>query len=459
MGLSRMLHGTFLWSLTALLAISAAATETEPSLERKADGLVKPFADAGVFQGVVLMAVDGEIVYEKAFGKASNAFDVDNTPQTRFHIASVSKPFTAAAIQLLAERGKVDLHAPLNKLLPDFPNGDRLTIDHLLTHTSGIPNINSFEEYDDWSKSNHRPKDLVEKFKDRPLEFAPGTQYDYSNSNYNLLALVVELVSGESFGEFLEKNIFEPLGMRDTAHHQNPDAIVPALATGYSPVGARGFARAPYLDWSIKTGNGSLYSTATDLLKFDRGLRGGRLLKREGLEAGYGWSPGERFNQRRVHASGRSPGFTAWFERFVDQDRCLIVLSNVYINPPPALTEGLAALLLDLEPAETGFDLNYQISAEKLERFTGDYAFGEDWFVGAVTSRIENRGDHLRIVYLEGKNVGYDFPLVPLGETVFFDRKHGGTVRFERESAQAPWTLVYHFGRDWRALRVKDNEE
>ena len=208
-------------------------------------------------------------------------------------------------------------------------------------------------------------------------------------------------------------------------------------------------------------------STARDLLKFDRALRQGRLLKPESLdtaygferELGYGWSPGERFGERRVTISGRSPGFTAWFERFVDQDRCLIVLSNIYINPPPALTEGLAALLLDLEPAETGFELNYRITADKLERFTGDYAFGEDWFAGAVTGRLENKGDHLRVVYLEGEHAGYDFPLVPLGETVFFDRRHGGTVRFERENAAAPWTLVYHFGRDWRALRLTGRSE
>lgn len=373
--------------------------------------------------------------------------------------AFMASSAVAAAIQLLAERVELDLNAPLSKLLPDFPNADRLTLHHLLTHTSGIPNINSFEEYDDWSKSNHRPADLVEKFRDRPLEFEPGAQYDYSNSNYNLLALVIELVSKESFGDFLGKNIFEPLEMQDTAHHQNPEKIVPMLANGYSSAGARAFARAPYLDWSTKTGNGSLYSTARDLLKFDRALRGGALLKPESLEAEYGWFAGERFGRRRIHASGRSPGFTAWFERFMDRDRCLIVLSNVYINPPPALTEGLAALLLDLEPPQTGFDLNYRVSADKLERFTGDYAFGEDWFVGAVTGRVANKGDHLTVVYLEGESAGYEFPLVPLGEAVFFDRKHGGTVRFEREKARAPWTLVYHFGRDWRASRLKSKDE
>jgi len=438
-----------------------------PSLEQRVDGVVKPFVEAGVFQGVVLLAVDGEIVYEKAFGKASRELDVDNTPQTRFHIASVSKPFTAAAIQLLAEHGKLDLQAPLAELLPDYPNGDRLTLDHLLTHTSGIPNINSFEGYDDWSRQNQRPAELVARFRDRPLEFEPGARYSYSNSNYNLLAYVIELVSEKSFGEFLKLNIFDPLGMRQTAHHQDPGLIVPGLAVGYIPVGARGFARAPYLDWSIKTGNGSLYSTARDLLRFDRALREGRLLKPESRrtaygferEMGYGWFPGERFDQRRVYMSGRSPGFTSWIERFVDRDRSLILLSNLYISPPPQLTEGLAALLLDREPAENGLDLDYRTSAEKLERFTGDYAFGEDWFVGAVTTRVENKGDHLRIVYLDGDNSGYDFPLVPLGETTFFDRKHGGMVLFERESPQAPWTLVYRHGRDMKAVRLENGAE
>jgi len=454
----------FLLTVAFSAATPAAPTGTDakPSLARRVDGVVKPFVEAGVFQGVVLLAVDGEIVYERAFGKVSHELDVDNSPNTRFQIASVSKPFTAAAIQLLAERGKLDLHAPLSKVLPDYPNGDRLTIDHLLTHTSGIPSINSFDEYGEWSRGSHRPAGLVEKFKDRPLQFEPGAQYSYSNSNYNLLAHIIELVSKESFGDFLERNIFDPLGMESTAHHQNPDEIVPGLATGYTPVGARGFARAPYLDWSIKTGNGSLFSTARDLLRFDRALREGLLLKPESLEAaygferelGYGWYPGSRFSERQVTITGRSPGFTARFERFVDQDRSLILLSNVYISPPPQMTEALAALLLGREPTETGFDLNYAVSGKNLDRFTGEYAFGDDWFVGAVMTRIENNGDHLRLVYLDGNNAGYDFPLVPLGEALFFDRKHGGMVRFEREGVNSPWTLVYNHGRDWRATPV-----
>ncbi len=454
-----------------LLGSQAARADPRPDVEQRADALVGTFARAGSFQGVVLLAVEGKVIYERAFGKASLELDVPNTPDLRFHIASVSKPFTAAAIQILAERGKLDLHAPLARVLPGYPHGDQLTLDHLLTHTSGIPNINAFAGYDDWSKDAHSAEELVQHFRDQPLGFEPGERYDYSNSNYNLLAHIVETVSGQPYGEFLAANIFRPLAMDDTAHRGDMSRLVPRLAAGHVPVAARGFGRAPYLDWTIKTGNGSLVSTARDLLKFDQALLKGGLLQPESLEAaygferdlGYGWFTGERFGERRVYISGRSPGYTANFERFIDRDRCFVVLSNLYLGAPAALLEGLAAILLDKDHSAPGFDLDYKLTAARvagpsLDRFTGRYAFGESWFAGAVSAAVHNRRDHLAVVYLDGQHEGYEFPLVPLGEATFFDRKHGGIVRFEprdpKETEPSSWTLVYSYGNEWRAEPV-----
>ncbi len=234
-----------------------ASTDNEAALPAHSHAIIQTFAEARVFQGVVLMAVDGDVVFERAYGKAQYEFDVDNSVDTRFQIASVSKPFTATAILLLAERGQVDLDAPLHEILPDYPNGDRLTLDNLLTHTSGIPNINSFDNYDELQLRHYEnAASLVEIFKDRPLEFDPGARTVYSNSNYELLAHVIEVVSKMSYGDFLLANIFDPLEMKDTGHRNDPAAIVPRLASGYAPVGALDFGRAPYLDWTVKTGNG-----------------------------------------------------------------------------------------------------------------------------------------------------------------------------------------------------------
>src|SRR5271154_6016543 len=130
---------------------------------------------------------------------ANYGFQVPNTPEARFHIASISKAFTAAAILQLQEQGRLSVADPVSRLVPDFPNGDRITLDNLLTHSSGIPDINDLSDYDTFARSPHTIPELVAKFADFPLEFLPGSSYRYSNSNYNLLALVLEKVTGESY--------------------------------------------------------------------------------------------------------------------------------------------------------------------------------------------------------------------------------------------------------------------
>lgn len=450
-------------ALAALHPFPPSPALAAPSLAEQADALIEPFVAAGAFQGVVLLAVRGEVVYERAYGKASAELDVDNTPDTRFQIASVSKPFTAACILLLAEQGRIDLHAPLSDLLPDYPNGDRLTVDHLLTHTSGIPNVNGLPDYDEWPRNPHTTGELVEKFRDLPLEFEPGEQYSYSNSNYNLLAHLIETVSGMSYGEYLEENVLRPAGMSHTGHRGDMSAIVPGLATGYAPFGARGLMRAPYLDWTTKTGNGSLYSTAADLLRFDRALRDGSILSPESLTAfyglertlGYGWFPGEKFGEARVTINGRSPGYVAHFERYLESDCCLILVSNLYISPPPPLTQGLAAILHG-EPVETAaFTLDLESDPAQLETLAGTFQFGSDWFSPDVRAAVEDRGDHLAVVYLDGNYEGYEFILVPMGNGAFFDRNHGGFVHFERDPDGGKRVLVYDHGRLWRAPEVE----
>ena len=444
-------------TLAALLYLATCPAPTSATdFARRADAIVRPFADAGVYQGVVLLADEDEILFHGAYGRASIELDVPNRLDTRFQIASVSKPFTATAVLLLAERGEVDLEAPLSAILPDYPGGDRLTLDDLLTHTSGIPNVNSFDDYPDWSRRNWATAaELVALFRDEPLEMEPGTEYSYSNSNYNLLAHVVEVVSGESFGTFLEENVFAPAGMRDTRHRADPTWIVPRLATGYAAHGARDFRRPPYLDWTIKTGNGSLYSTTTDLLRFHRALGRDEILSRETLEAAYGfdrelgrgWFPGEYHGQRAVTMTGRSPGYTSHYRRFIDSGHCLVILSNLYLGPPSPMIEDLVALLLDAPFEASDFRVDSELAGEELDPFAGTYAFGDDWYVGAVTVIVENRTDHLAVVYLDGDNAGYELVLVSLGGRRFFDRTHGGMVRFEPGAAPNDrLRLVYSYG-------------
>src|SRR3970040_1295413 len=178
-----------------LVAISASAqtaagTAAGRNLDigAKVDFYVQPYLEGNNFSGAVFIARKGKVLVSKGYGMANYELGAPNTPRTKFHIASVSKPFTAAAIMILQERGLLSTDDPLTKFIPDYPNGDKITLHHLLTHTSGIPNVNDFPDYDRDSKFPHTTGNLVEMFKHQPLEFQPGERYRYSNSNYNLLA-------------------------------------------------------------------------------------------------------------------------------------------------------------------------------------------------------------------------------------------------------------------------------
>jgi CubicO group peptidase (beta-lactamase class C family) len=228
-------------------------------------------------------------VFENAYGLADRTFGVPNTTTTKFHIASLSKPITAAAVLLLADRGALSLADPVSRFVPGFPRGDHIMIEQLLTHYSGLADASSTAAYSEWSRFAATPAALVDRLAALPPRGEPGKAYFYSNSNYLLLALVIEKASGMSYGEFLATNLFKPLGMTGTAHPALDAAIVDHLASGYMPVGAAGFEKPPYLDWTSKTGNGSLYSTARDLLAFHRALQRGTLLKPDTVAASYGF--------------------------------------------------------------------------------------------------------------------------------------------------------------------------
>jgi len=243
--------------------------------------IVSPYLKANAFSGAILAARNGQILHREAFGKANISHNIPVTPETRFHIASVSKPFTAVAIMQLVERSDISIETPLTDFVPDIVNANQITIGHLLGHQSGLPNINLHPDYDKLSKIGVSLAELIEIFRTYDAEFEPGDRYQYSNTNYNLLAYIIEQVTGMSFGEALRHHIFDPLAMAHTLHDDNPTKIIPDLAEGYSPAGLDGLEKSPYLDWSIKTGNGSLISTVDDLYKFDRALDTDQLISQD----------------------------------------------------------------------------------------------------------------------------------------------------------------------------------
>lgn len=443
----------FLVSLASQQRILALSIESIDIL-RKVDEYVQTFLEIKNFSGSVLIAKDGKILVRRGYGMANYELGVMNMPESRFHIASISKTFTAAAILLLEERGLLSVDDPLTNCIPDYPLGDRITIHHLLTHTSGIPNVNDFLEYSAKSKSPQTPESIIAMFKNRRLIMEPGERYSYSNSNYNVLAFIIEKLSGQSYGTFLEKNIFRPLGMKDTAHDARPQDLVPHRASGYVPTGLDGLENAPYLNWSIKTGNGSLISTVDDLYKWDRALYTDKILKgatrKRMFAVPYGWFIGKKHKRRVVRYNGRSPGFQCEIQRYVDDDACLIVLSNNYSGTASLMIDDLAAILFGEDYDVPRLAPSRQVDKKTAESVIGTYQGGRDFVRPGARLSVENRGDYLALNW----GGGYISALIPLADGNFLDRLFGGRVEFVRDQRGQVDQLIWRSGGEYRARKL-----
>ena len=446
------------WALVIVLSLtSTGQTSTnDRTIELQLELYLKPYLDLGGFSGSILIARGGRVLLSKGYGLANYELNVPNTPQTKFHLGSVSKTFTAAAIMILQERGKLNVQDPLSKFIPDYPNGDRIKLHHLLTNTSGIPNINNFPEYNNLSKFPHTPTDLIPLFKNKPLDFEPGTRpYTESNSNYNLLAFIIEKLSGQTYGEFLKQNIFDPLGLNDTRHDGDANAIIFRKASGYQPAGLTGVENAPYLDWSTKTGNGSIYSTVEDLFRWDRALNREKILKRNSVQQmftqQYGWFNGKRLNRNVVRMNGRSPGFNSDFQRYPDDDVCIIVLGNNYTPTATTIGADLAKIVFGEKYDTLNLVKPAKVDEKVLDAYVGHYQFGPDFFVPNGSYEIRREKDQLLI-----RSPGANATLVPQSNTEFFDRPFWSMIIFGKDPGGKVTHLVWRYGgQDYRAERLR----
>lgn len=419
-----------------IFAATASLSGQDRDLEQRVDNYLAPYVKGKNFLGAVLIAQSDRVLVSRAYGEASYELHVTNSPATRFHIASVSKPFTAAAILILEQRGLLRVSDPVSRFLPDFPNGQRITLQHLLTHTSGIANVNNLPEYATASRFSQTPASLIELFKSQPLRFEPGTKYEYSNSNYNILAFVIEQVSHKLYGELLKETIFVPLGLRDTGHDGDASDVIANTASGYQPKGIADLERAPYIDWSAKTGNGSLYSTTGDLLKFVRAYRQGQLLPRKKVDElwverpgnNYGWFVRKRHGLTAVASNGRSPGFTSSVEYYPEKDLTVIVLSNSYspVSQSP-VAEDLAAMALGERDVQPAAMLPVKVNAENLQRLAGSYRFDEKFF--RPNAEVGIRAEGNRLVLDWGGGTRSD--LIPVASNEFIDRQFWARVAFD----------------------------
>lgn len=287
------------------------------------------------FKGCFLASNREGILFCESFGLANAELNVPNTTKTKFRIGSLSKQFTALAILQLVQQGLISLESTLNQFIVEYPNGSNITIHHLLSHSSGIYNFSNRSDIMEWYKGTSTLVESINSFRDIPMVFNAGERFDYSNSNYILLTYIIEQVTGNSYEEYLERNIFTTLEMNNTGYDQESE-IISGRASGYYY--EDGLLRnAPYINMSIPQGAGGLYSTIEDLHKWDRGLYGTMLLGEElttlmytpYLENyAYGWMVQHFGNKKVLFHTGGIHGFSSFICRFPEDEVCVIALSN-----------------------------------------------------------------------------------------------------------------------------------
>ena len=329
--------------LTAGLFLLGTALTFAQTKATKIDALVRQYVDNKQFNGTVLVAEKGHVLFKKGYGMANMEWYIPNTPDTKFRLGSITKQLTAMLIMQLVEQGKLKLTEPITTYLPDYPKatGSKITVHHLLTHTAGVPNYTSFPKFfETASREPFTPTDFLKKFQDMPLEFEPGTKFSYSNSGYFLLGVLIEKVTGKPYAQVLQEQILTPAQLRDTGYDLFAP-IMPKRAAGYEK-DRGGYVNAPYLDMSIPYAAGSLYSTVEDLYKWDQALYTDKLLSAAGKATmftpfkdgyAYGWGVGRtKVGERKdsllvISHGGGINGFNTLITR-APQDKQLIVLLN-----------------------------------------------------------------------------------------------------------------------------------
>lgn len=333
----------------------------DKQLEHKLDSLLPILFTKTTSGCVTLIAKKGQIIYHKAFGSANLELSVSLKPEMVFDLASITKQFTAVAILQLAEQGKISLQDSIQKYLRDFPSKPyRITIENLLTHTSGIKdylqvdNSRPFGERWDYS-----PKQLIELFKNLPLEFEPSTQYKYSNSGYALLGYILENVSGKNYQTYMREHVLTPLDLHNTFYDSN-NIIVPNRVSGYCK-DSEGFKNREYWSPTIAYAAGGLLSTTGDLYKWNRGLLANKILKKETRDKaftpyrlrngtvtnyGYGWNINSTNGIKSIGHSGAKNGFSTSEIYYPDQDVFIVLLFNSEDAPRDDLAVTISSIAL-----------------------------------------------------------------------------------------------------------------
>jgi CubicO group peptidase (beta-lactamase class C family) len=407
------------------LAASASDTDVTPldadDVAERTDQWLAPYVAAHDFSGVVLIAQGDRVLVEKAYGDADFGHQTPNSIDTRFRIASLSKSFTAAGIEMLAKQGKLSFKDHLSRYITGIPNGRIITIAELLTHTSGVGVLDS----PDVIRHCLSDAELLRRMRKNPPLFKPGERSEYSNEGYFLLGMIIQKVSGQSYDRFMQQRIFQPLRLQNTgtACQEIPPGDD---ALGYMPGAAGGVQRMAF-DEAMESGPGSIYSDAHDVYRWVAAVDTDPRFQNTSYEAPYGWYKRNYSGHPFMEASGIAEGFGSHMMLYPDGHIYAVVLSNVQSGFLDRISHDLDTLLFGGDVSLPPDVKPVPVEAEALQAYVGSY---------------KNESDHdpLNLTVQDGvlyMHWGHD-PLLriltPTGGDEFYFRSEYATVRFERDA-------------------------
>ncbi len=433
-----------------LVAVSLPAWATPAdagqAIAERIDAMAAPFYKADGPGATLLVVKDGKTLLRKAYGMADVPNKLPMRADTAMRVGSITKQFTAAAILLLADEGKLSVSDPITRFLPGYPtHGKLITIEHLLTHTSGIVNYTSKGSITNRDKTVGQ---MIDLFKDDPLVFEPGTRYAYNNSGYFLLGAIIEKASGQPYPAFLEERIFKPLGMMHT-RYDSAGPVAAALAVGHTPGMFGRFGPVSEISMSQVYAAGALVSTADDLAVWDEAISAGKLLQpaswaraftsaklADGKSTGYGygWEVVKVRGANAIAHGGDINGFSAYGLRLPEQKVYVALLTNADSGAglvrPSVVAKKAAAIAIG-----SPYPDNRPVAADAatLEAYAGAYKLNE-----AVTRTVRRSEDHLQVLRAGRPALA----IFPLGGDRFFAHNALTVYRFERSAEGAITQLV-----------------
>lgn len=434
------------WVCATVSGTSIAQESDTAAVKARLAEVAKSYTKDNAFMGSVLVARGDQVLLDKGYGMADVEWGIPDAPDVKFRLGSLTKQFTAVLVLLLQQDNKLRIEEPASKYLPDLPKSwVSITLAELLGHTSGIPDFTGDKDFGSWRMSPHTTTEKIAFFRDKPLDFEPGSKFQYSNSNYEVLGAVIERVSGKSYGDLLHERIFQPLEMNDSGLDTD-ELILPKRAEGYRPnKGAVVHVRSESM--TIPWAAGSIYSTTGDLLRWEQGLFSAKILSEDSLKLmttpgmggyGLGVEVSGRNGLEVVEHNGGIEGFNTYLAYVPERRIAVVVLSNVNGGVPATMGPQLVDITLGKPVVLATERKTVPISKQEVAKFEGTFELSP-----SVKITFAAEGDALTLK-VGGRTLPLSYEGVRDGHPWFYVLMANAEIEFIPDATGAMTSLVSH---------------